>query len=306
MKRRQSLFFQVCLLVCISLSFLGRAFAADRILAVYLPGVFFSQIERKLDLGSEVATHLAKRLGEKHHYRPQVYVTAEAMEADSARIAVLLVESPYVASHLDKLLPVVVADSGRGTHTRLTLLAMPQVKSLADLKHGGLVFASPMPSAKLFLEHFVFEGELKPLEGVVTPARDVGSALSLLSLHKAEAVLLYEESVASARGGGLRGLYRSDKLPRPTLALTSRNTDPAEVQKMRDAMSLFKGVAHPDLPAFRPTTDQPYQLLKDKMQHKPRRIPMLLDVAEENPPLPTPLQKAASPVQVGLSVFSPD
>jgi len=280
--------------------------APERVLAIYLPGVYFQQLERKLDLGSELATHLVKRLGEKYHLSARVYVSAESMDADAARIVMLLTESPYVAANLAKLQPVAVATgtSGEGD-TRLAVLATPTVRSLPDLKRGGLVFASSLEPAQSFLENFVFEGELAIGRDMLTSARDVASALSLLSVQKAQAVLLYEDNLATVRPSNLRILYRSELLPRPTVALTSRSTDPAEVQRLREALAAFHGQVHPDLKSFRATTDQPFQKLRERMQQKPRRQPQLLEIEEEVVPLPSPRTNPPSPVPVPLKLFAP-
>ncbi len=286
--------------------FAAAAAPTERVLAIYLPGVYFAQLERKLDLGSELAAHLLKRLGDKYHLSARVYVSAEAMDADAARIAMVLTESPYVAANLNRLLPVAVAAAASGSDTRMTILATPTIRSLPDLKRGGLVFASSLENAQSFLENFVFEGELSIGRETLTPARDVASALSLLSVQKAQAVLLYEDHVATVRAANLRTLYRSDLLPRPTLVLTNRSADPAELQKLREALASFHGQVHPDLKAFRATTDQPYQKLRDRMQQKPRRVPQLLELQEDGSPLPMPRTSLPSPVQVPLRAFAPE
>ena len=283
----------------------AQATVPERVLAIYLPGVYFQQLERKLDLGSELATHLLKRLGEKYHLSARVYVSAESMDADAARIVMLLTESPYVAANLTKLLPVAVAAAQSGTDTRLALLATPTVRSLPDLKRGGLVFASSLEPAQAFLENFVFEGELSISRDMLTSARDVASALSLMSVQKAQAVLLYEDNLATVRPSNLRTLYRSELLPRATVALMSRVVDPTELARLREALSTFHGQVHPDLKTFRATTDQPYQKLRERMQQKPRRVPQLLEIAEDPVPLPTPRINQPSPVQVPLRTFVP-
>lgn len=292
----------VGLVICCWLA--GSAAAAERVLAIYLPSVFFGQIERKLDLGNELAAHLAKRPGEK--FRPQVYATLEAMEADFPRIGAALVESPYVAANLQRLLPVAVAFSASSASTRLAVLAVPSVKNLFDVKRTGLVFAAPLPVPNAFLENCVFEGELSLGSENLMSARDVGSALSLLSLHKAEAVLLYEEALSSARIAGARPIYRSDKLPRPTFVLANRAAEAAEVSRLKEALAVFSGRTHADIQAFRPTTEQPYQKLRERMQHKPKHIPGLLDVTEEAVPWPTPQKDLPAPVQVPLRLFAPE
>ncbi len=286
--------------------FASAAAPAERVLAIYLPGVYFAQLERKLDLGSELAAHLLKRLGEKYHLSARVYVSAEAMDADSARIAMILTEAPYVAANLARLLPVAVAASPSGSDTRMAVLATPTIRSLPDLRRGGLVFASSLENAQAFLDNFVFEGELSIGRETLTPARDVASALSLLSVQKAQAVLLYEDHVATVRAANLRMLYRSDLLPRPTLVLTNRATDAAELLKLREALAAFHGLVHPDLKAFRATTDQPYQKLRERMQQKPRRVPQLLELPDDGSPLPMPRTNLPSPVQVPLRAFAPE
>ena len=277
--------------------------APERVLAIYLPGVYFAQLERKLDLGSELATHLHKKLGDKYHLSARVYVSADAMEADAGRIAMILTESPYVAANLQKLLPLAAA--GSGSDTRLLVLATAAVRSLTDLRRGGLVYASPVEPPQAFLEHFVFEGELAIGKDMLQSARDVASALSLLSVQKAQAVLLYEDNLASVRATNLRTLYRSELLPRPTVVLPGRAADPAEQQKLREALASFRGQVHPDLQTFHAVTDAPYQKLRDRMQQKSRRLPKLLELTDEPPPLPMPRGNLPSPVQVPLKAFTP-
>lgn len=277
--------------------------APERVLAIYLPGVYFPQLERKLDLGSELATHLQKKLGDKYHLSARVYVSAEAMDADANRIAMILTESPYVAQNLPKLLPLAAA--GTGSDTRLAVLATAAVRSLTDLKRGGLVYASPVEPPQAFLEHFVFEGELAIGKDMLQPARDVASALSLLSVQKAQAVLLYEDNLASIRAQNLRTLYRSELLPRPTVVLPGRTADPAEQQKLKDALTSFKGLVHPDLQTFHPVTDGPYQKLRDRMQQKSRRQPKLLELTDEPTQLPMPRLAQPTPLQVPLKAFAP-
>ena len=95
----------VLLLLC-ALTFLligRRAGAEDRVLAVFLPGVHFASLEQRLELGNELATHLSAKLGERYRLTPRVYSSADAMEADAGRIALALVESPYVAARLATL-----------------------------------------------------------------------------------------------------------------------------------------------------------------------------------------------------------
>ena len=45
--------------------------------------------------------------------------------------------------------------------------------------------------------------------------------------------------------------------------------------------------------------------LRERMQQKPRRVPQLLEIAEDPVPLPTPRTNQPSPVQVPLRTFAP-
>ena len=100
-----------------------RVLSDERVLAIYLPGVYFSQVERKLELGNELAAHLSQALGERYRLNARVYGTEEAMAADASRIALALCESPFVATKLQQLLPVSVAAVGASVDTRLMILA---------------------------------------------------------------------------------------------------------------------------------------------------------------------------------------
>ena len=56
-------------------------------------------------------------------------------------------------------------------------------------------------------------------------AGNVGSVLSLASLKKAEAVLLYEDDLAQGKQAGLSAIYRGAPVPRPTLATSTKSPD---------------------------------------------------------------------------------
>ena len=288
----------------------GRAVAAggERVLAVYLPGVYFAELERKLELGNELAAFLQQKLGERYHLNARVYGTEDALTADAGRIALALVESPFVATKLPQLLPVSVATAAGGSETRLMVLGSSALTSLGDLRKSALTYAAVLDQSQAFFDNFVFEGELTLPKTALTPTRDVASALSLASLRKADAVMLYEEDAALGRPSGLRPLYQSDRLPRPTLVLMDRKTDAAEVQRLREALGQFRGQVHPTLRAFRATNDAPYLALRARIERKPRRVPPLLELNEDPTGLPLPRPPVAPekvPSPVPLQMFAP-
>jgi hypothetical protein len=294
----------LCALVC---GLLGRRAAAeDRVLAVFLPGVHFGSLEQRLELGNELATHLFNKLGERYRLTPRVYSSADAMEADAGRIALALVEAPYVAARLTALLPLSVATAGpSAAETRLVIMAAPSVRLPTELRRVGLAFASPLEAPQALLDNLIFEGELGIPREVWQPTRDVASALSLASLHKAEAVLMYEDDLAAARQASLRPLYTSDRLPRPTLVMMDRRADAAEAQRVREALAQFKGQVQPTLRAFRATSDEPYQALRARMEKRPRRTPLLVELHDEQAgSLPRP--RATSTSLVPLRAYAPE
>lgn len=311
--RRQGRRLAVAVLLTVAALGLGApspagAAGGERVLAVYLPGVYFAELERKLELGNELAAFLQQRLGERYHLNARVYGTEDALAADGGRIALALVESPFAATKLTQLLPVSVAFAAGSTETRLLVLGSASLSSVQDLRRTPLTYAAVLDQSQAFFDNFVFEGELSLPKTSLAPTRDVASALSLASLRKAEAVMLYEDDAAMGRQSGLRTLYQSDRLPRPTLVLMDRKTDAAEVQRLREALSQFRGQVHPTLRAFRATTEAPYQALRQRIEHKQRRLPPLLELADEPTPLPlphppVPPDKVASPVP--LTVFAP-
>ncbi len=286
----------------------GRAAAAERVLAVYLPGVYFAELEKKLELGNELTTFLQQRMGERYHLNARVYGTEDALTADAGRIALALVESPFVATNLQKLLPISVVTAGGSTETRLLVLGSAALGSLTDLRKSSLTYAAMLEQSQAFFDNFVFEGELTLPKTALSPTRDVASALSLASLRKADAVLLYEDDAALGRQSGLRPLYQSDRLPRPTLVLMDRKTDATEVQRLREALTQFRGQVHPTLRAFKTTSEAPYQALRARIERKQRRVPPLLELNDEPvvlplPRPPVPPEKQPSPVP--LQLFAP-
>jgi hypothetical protein len=305
------------LLLALALLVAGRPARAqsggERVLAIYLPGVYFAQLEMKLELGNELAAFLAQRLGERYRLNARVYGTEDALTADASRIYLALVESPFVATRLQQLLPISVATVNGSSETRLLVLASPSVKSLSDLRKSALTYAAVLDQSQPFFDNFVFEGEMTLPKAALTPTRDVASALSLASLRKADAVMLYEDDAALGRQSGLRPLYQSDLLPRPTLALMDRKSDGADAPRLREALAQFHGKVHPTLRAFRAASEVPYQNLRAHIEHKQRRLPPLLELSEDQSPLPTPHPPGAPagstidkfPSPVPLQAFAP-
>lgn len=251
------------------------------LVALYLPGLYFSQVRGKAELGDELARHLSAALGRPATSR--IYATAEAMDADRAHITVALLEAPTIAARLTQLTPLcVAAEPGeaaaeRPATTRLVVLAPPPLRDVRALPGRRLAYAA-QPGFEAFLEHVVFEGELHLGEAALSPARDAASALSKISLRKAEAVLLYEEDAERAAPAGLRPLYQGPPLPRPSLVVFDDNQAAAQVGRLREAMCRFSGQSHPRLRAFRPTTPDPYLALHWQMQRRAARLPPLLDL----------------------------
>lgn len=296
-------------LLCLALLLATRPAAAapegERYLAIYLPGVYFAQLERKLELGNELASHLAEKLGPGYQLTPRVYATSDAMDAEAGRIVLGLLESPLVAARLSSLLPIAAAVAAGTTETRQVLLAVPSIRSLAGLRGTRLVHAESLEKPQAFFDNFVFEGELSLGSEHLAATRDVASALSMASLHKADALMVYEDDEAMVQNIGLRTLYRTGILPRPTLVSFDRRLPVAEVQRLREAMGQFHGSAHPTMRAYRSTTEGPYHSLRARIEQKPRRLPALVDLVDDETLLPLPHPPASSSTQVPVTTYAP-
>lgn len=279
--------------------------AAERYLAIYLPGIYFSQIERKLELGNDLTEFLAEKLGDGYRLTPRVYASLEQLDADDAagRIAIGLIESPLLASRLGTLSPISVAFAS-SSETRLVVLASASIKTLAGLRGIKLVHSAPLDKPQAFFDNFVFEGEAVMGRDRLTATRDVASALSLISLKKADALLLYEGDEALGQNIGLHALYRTTPLPRPTLVSFDRHLSPADLSRLRDAMAEFSG-RQPGLRTFRPTTEAPYQALHTHIVERPKRLPLLIELSDENVAMPLPQKPAGRNAEAPLSVFAP-
>lgn len=280
----------------------------ERILAVYLPGVYFARLEDKVELGNELALHLGKQAAgsgdEPLRLTPRVYATQEALDADSARIVLLLAESPLIAARLSTLQPVAVVAPGGSSETRLAVLASPAIRTLADLRGSKLFYALPLENPQSFAENLLFEGELALARDRLVSARDVGSLLSLASLRKADAILLYEDDVAGAQKAGLRALYTSAPLPRPTLAVVERRLPGADLARLREVMAGFRSSTLPAWRSFRGTGEAAYQALRTRQERRPRRLPPLLELDEDAAQLPLPQPPPAQP-RVPLATYAP-
>jgi hypothetical protein len=297
------------LIVCLSLLFPAAARAddtqsGDRLLAVYLPGVLFARLEDKVELGNELAAYLGAQLGERYRLTPRVYATVEALDADSARSVLLLAESPLVAARLSTLVPAAVAAVGGSSDTRLHVLGSSAIKALSDLRGSKLHYALPLDNPSLFVENLLFEGELALPRDRLLPTRDVSSLLSLASLRKADALLLYEDDLAPGQKAGLRSLYSSAPLPRPTLAASVKRVHSAVLCRLREVMTGFHSASLPAWRSFRPTQEAPYQALRQRQERRPKRLPPLLELDEEASQLPLP-QPPQTPPRVPLTTYAP-
>lgn len=282
--------------------------SGDRLLAVYLPGVLFARLEDKVELGNElsayVATAVAPQLGERYRLTARVYATVEALDADAARIVLLLAESPLIAARLSTLQPLSVATVAGSSETRLHVLGSPTIKTLSDLRGSKLHYALPLDNPSLFVENLLFEGELSLSRDRLLPTRDVSSLLSLASLRKADAILLYEDDLAQGQKAGLRSLYGSAPLPRPTLAASEKHVPSSDLARLREAVSGFRSSNLPAWRSFRPTQEAPYQALRQRQDRRPKRLPPLLELDEEASQLPLP-QPPLTPPRVPLSTYAP-
>lgn len=291
---------------------LAQSSDGERVLAIYLPGVYFARLEDKVELGNELAQHVSQSLsqgpgqpGEQRlRLTPRVYATQEALDADAPRIALLLAESPLVAARLSSLQPVAVVAPGGNSETRLLVLASSSIRVLAELRGHKLFSALPLENPQSFVENLLFEGELGLARDRLQSARDVGSLLSLASLRKAEAILLYEDDAGQAQKAGLRPLYVSAPLPRPTLSVYERRLASAEIARLREAMAQFKSSALPAWRSFRATSEAAYQALRTRQERRPRRLPPLLELDEDAAQLPLPQPPKAQP-KVPLSTYAP-
>lgn len=302
---------RIAIWLCVILGLAARAHAAPpadgamRYLAIYLPGVYFSQLERKVELGEDLTTYLAEKLGDAYRLTPRVYASLDQVDADieAGRIALGLFESPLVASRPQSMTPVSVATTSSG-ETRLVVLAGQAVKTLAGLRSVKSVHASPLDKPQPFFDNFVFEGELVLGRDRLTAARDVASALSLISLKKADALVLYEGDEALGQNIGLHALYRTKPLPRPTLVSLDKRHTPYDLSRLREVMAEFSG-RHPGLRTFRATTDAPYQVLRAHMDQRPKRVPLLIELTDENVVMPLPQKPSGPASQAPITVYAP-
>ncbi len=270
----------------------------EMIVAIYLPGLYFAQLDGKVALGAELAAHLSRSTGRPAAAR--VYATAAALETDIPRITIALVEATYVATRMSTLTPLCTASVNGKEDTHFVVLSGPSAGP-ASLRGQRLAYAALPYQEQPFLENFVFEGELRFTHDRLEPARDAASALSKISLKKADAVLLYEDDVVHARG--LRPTYESGPLPRPTVIVFDDIMEPQEVQRLREIMTRFTGHTHPQFQSFRPAVADRYEKLLWHIQRNNQRLPPLVNLMRED--LLQPRLPPAAPTSLPLPPLKP-
>lgn len=277
----------------------------ELVVAVYLPGVYFAQLSGKLELGKELAAHLQKALGRPVTSR--VYATAEDLEHDSARLTLALVEAPYVAAHPSTVTPLCVSLVNGKDETRMVILGGGELKDLSELQGKRLAYSGLGRDEMQFLENFVLEGEMTLRRELLEPGRDAASALSKIGLRRADAVLLYEGDAGEGRQAGLRVLYESAYLPRPTLVTFTQGVGHSgtPVALLRDAMSRFVGAAHPQIRAFRPAVAERYQTLRGHIGSRARRLPPALELFKDEPPVRLPVAQSGPLPLPPVRIYAP-
>ena len=210
-----------------------RRATGEQILAIYLPGVYFARLEDKVRLGNRLVTpgEAPSGLGdERLRLTPQVYATQEALDADAARTVLLLAVTAGHRRGCPRYNPSLWRRRAGG-RTRLVVLTSGAIRVLSDFAATSCSlpcrWKTPGASPKTCCLRQAGAGARPPGLG-----RDVGSLLSL-RCAKADAILLYEDDAAQAQKAGLRSLYVSAALPRPTLAVYERRLPGIDLSRLR-------------------------------------------------------------------------
>jgi hypothetical protein len=201
------------------------------VVAIYAPNSFDSGAAR-YSFANKVAQAISKAAGVA--VEPKAYARAGDFEAAAKKgqVDFAILDGVYLAEKGGSAYSVLATAVSSGeTSTRWWLLAADP-GCVLDLQGKRLAYASSGSRDAAFIDNVLLEGEVPKLFSARQSAPDVASAVTAVTLHKADAVFAPEGT-----GKGLQRVFDAGRVPNPAFALV-KTTLPSEiVSKVKSAIA---------------------------------------------------------------------
>lgn len=204
----------------------------------------------------------------------KAYARSSDLEAAirNHQIDFAVIDGVYLAERGVPYTVLATATSGGDTAPKWALFSSSATR-IDELQGKKLSMAASGPRDVDFLSNALFDGELqvtKFFAGRPTTAPDISSAVTAVSLHKADAVFAPE-----ALGRSLKRLFDvRERVPNAAFCQIASGLSPEIVSKVKTAV-LGHGAAGPGLDGWRASSAEPYRALAARMGSRVRRPVMV-------------------------------
>jgi hypothetical protein len=270
--RRRS---QVAALVAL-LGVAGAARAQQKseklVIAIYAPNAPFDSGEARYSFTACVARQITKATGVTAE--PKAYARASDFEAavKKGQVDFSVLDGVYLAERGTPYSVLAIATSSGEPATRWWLLSTEQV-SLLELQGKRLAHAATTGRDASFIENALLEGEVPKLFSARQATPDVASAVTAVTLHKADAVFAPEGA-----SKGLKRVFDAGRVPNPAFVVTRASLDADLVAKVKSAVL---GASHCGgaFDGWKGGSADPYRVLAGRLGARTRRPLMAEPVA---------------------------
>ena len=275
---------------------LGEAAAAPLTVAIFAPNSPFASADARYSFVSRMAQQLQGAIGGT--VEPKAFAKASDFEAavSKKQVDFAILDPVYLAARGVPFPVLAIAANVGETSSRWSLFAS-EAANVGELEGKRLAFAAASSRDAQFIDHALLDGELPRHFASRASAPDILSALSAVSLKKAEAV--FAPDLAAPKG--LRRLFDGGRLPHPAFVQVRGDLAASVVDQVKRAVLASTAAAGPILfDGWKPGTAEPYRSLGARMSPRPRRPVMAEPVAVSVEPGELLAPLAAEPAMVEL------
>ena len=261
------------LLACAALFVATHAKAADKpiTIAIYAPNAPFESGADRFTFINRLAQQVSSVAGVPA--AGKAFARAGDLEAAirSHQVDFAVLDGVYLAERGVPYQVLATATSGGDVAPRWGLFSSWATK-VEDLQGKRLSIANTGSRDGEFASNALFDGELQVNKFFAgeTRAPDLASAVTAVSLHKADAVFAPE-----SMGRSLKRVFDvRDRVPNPAFCQISSSLSSDVVSKVKSAV-LGHGAAGPGLDGWRASSSEPYRALNGRLAARVRRPVMV-------------------------------
>ncbi|MSP63279.1 MAG: hypothetical protein EXR72_23640 [Myxococcales bacterium] len=264
----------------------GLAAAEEKLtIAIYAPNAPFDSGDARHSFAARLAAQIQSVAGVKAE--PKAYARAAdfeaALKANQADFAI--VDGIYLAERNAPFPVLAIATTGGDTATRWALFSsLPG--GVFELEGKRLALAATGAKDLQFVDNALLDGELLRHFGPRQTAPDVVSAVTAVSLKRADCVFAPEYA-----GRGLRKVFDAGRLPNPAFVQVRAGLAADLVEKVKKAVLAHAASGTYD--GWKAGSPDPYRALAARMAPRTRRM-----VMAEPPAVPIDLAAALQPSSI--------